>query len=81
MAEKDDARARTARAKKLRIQIDRLKKGKPAGSGKPGGRPRKESPAEFVDRRMREIAQAEKRKASGRRRSAGRRANRKSGDP
>jgi hypothetical protein len=80
MAEKDDARARAARAKKLRIQIDRLKKGEPAASSRPGGKPRKESPAEFVDRRMREIAQEEKRKASKRPPPAGRRANRKSGD-
>jgi len=70
MAEKDDARARAARAKRLRIQIEKLTKGEPATGVKPGGRPRKESPAEFVDRRMREIANEERRKSTKRGRAS-----------
>lgn len=62
MAKKNDAAARAARARLLRMQIEGLvSKETVEGERAPGAAPEKESPAEFVERRMREI-EVEKRK-------------------
>ena len=61
MPRKDDA-ARRARARALRMQIEQLVSGEAGTSAAAPGAPAgQESPAEFVERRMREI-EAEKRK-------------------
>jgi hypothetical protein len=56
MATDEDA-ARKARADRLRTQIDKMKtpdkQEQPAPQQKPGGK--RESPREFIERRMREI--------------------------
>jgi hypothetical protein len=50
----NDEAGRAARAKALHRQIDQIKAGRPAHP------PAKESPLEFVERRMKELAQKKK---------------------
>jgi len=56
----DDARARKARARRLRRQIEALRSssGKPAGGARPLEPRRSESAREFIERRMRELEKA-----------------------
>jgi hypothetical protein len=69
--ENDEAQRKT-RARALRVRIGRLKsRSKTSGAGPPSGAPLgPESPHQFVERRMREIA-AKKRAAASKRRGAG----------
>lgn len=56
---KDDEAARKARAAQLHGEIDKLKKGKkPAAPAE--ATPKRETPAEFVHRRMRELEREKK---------------------
>jgi hypothetical protein len=54
----DDGAARHARAERLRAEIERIKGGKP-GADSPSGSPETESPRDFVERRVRELTEAE----------------------
>lgn len=66
MAKTNDEAQRKARARALRIRIERLKPGgETAGAGPAeGDGPGQESPHEFVERRMRELAAEERRTAA-----------------
>lgn len=59
---KDDEAARKARAEQLHGEIDKFKKGKkPAAPDAPAeAAPKRETPAEFVHRRMRELDREKK---------------------
>jgi hypothetical protein len=67
MRKKDDAAARRARARELRMQIEGLKSGK-----REGGASGEESPKEFVERRARELLEAERKRKGKRRRASAR---------
>lgn len=62
----EDEAARKARAKRIRADIDAMTGTVPpeetAAAEPPAATPKPESPRDFVQRRMREVAEAEKKK-------------------
>jgi hypothetical protein len=58
----EDEAARRARAKRLRADIDALTGARPPEATEPAEQP-KETPREFIHRRMREIEEEEKRQS------------------